>query len=332
MDESNDPSRTPIRVHRLPLPVYLFYLKVGITRTLEFARKSLADFGVNIGVACGHACRFCSSRAVFRCHEAFRHLGLSPFATDYAVVDPRAAVRVRRDACGKRRRGQVLLCTASNAWAPEAQHFGLGRGCAEAILAEPGWTLRVLTKNAAVCDDFDLFDQHRDRVMVGLSSTFLPTHTEAARAVEPYASPPQQRLEAMIEASRRGLSTFGMLCPLIAPFYQNQADVDEAFKAILPANPQEIFAEPVNARGKGLIHTADALRSAGLKAKAVEVDALRSQERWSAETARLIEMVVDTAERLYEVERLRVLLYPGRLTAEGEQRLRRIAQGIVWLD
>ena len=68
-----------------------------------------------------------------------------------------------------KKRGLVQLCTTVDAWAPEAQDYNLGRRCLEALLAEPGWTVRILTKNAAVSKDFDLIERHRDRVMVGIS-------------------------------------------------------------------------------------------------------------------------------------------------------------------
>jgi DNA repair photolyase len=303
-----------------------------MTATPAFAVKRLAEFGVNVGLACGHCCRFCSSRAMFRFHGAFRAFGLNPFETGYAIVDPESVTRVARDARQKKQRGRVLFCTASDGWSPEAQHFGLGRGCVEAILAEPGWTLRVLTKNAAVREDFDVFERHRERVLVGLSTTFLPSDEAAARAVEPGASPPKERVEALAEARRRGLRTYAMLCPLIAPFYPDQKRVDEAFRAILPAGPEEIFAEVVNPRGRNLIMTAEALRAAGLRKEADAVDGLRRQETWSSEAARLIQMVVDAAERLYDVERLRVLLYPKRLAERDRETLTQIRKGLVWLE
>jgi DNA repair photolyase len=321
----------PIYIGDFPLPVYLYTLSAGITATLEFAKKRLAEFGVNTGLACGHCCAYGFCRAMFRCHQAFPQLGLKPFNTGYAIVDPQAAIRVQRDARRKRRRGMVILGPASDAWSPEAQHFGLGRSCAEAILSEPGWTLRVLTKNIAVQKDFDLFLRHRDRVLVGLSTTFLTSDTKAGQVIEPYASSPQERLDVLTEAHRRGLRTYGMLCPLIAPFYRTQEKVDEAFKAILPAEPEEIFAEVINPRGKGLIMTATALRAAGLMADADAIDGLRSQATWSAEAARVIEMVVDAARRFYDLERLRILVYPSRLAERDEQLLRRIPKGLIWL-
>jgi DNA repair photolyase len=59
----------------------------------------------------------------------------------------------------------------------------------EAILSEPGWTVRILTKNAAVVEDFDLIKKHRDRVLVGLSLTATPDRESVISVVEPFASP-----------------------------------------------------------------------------------------------------------------------------------------------
>jgi hypothetical protein len=71
------------------------------------------------------------------------------------------------------KRGLVQLCT-TDGWAPEAQEHDLGRRCLHALLGQPGWTVRILTKNAVVAKDFDLVGQHRDRVLVGLSLTAPP--------------------------------------------------------------------------------------------------------------------------------------------------------------
>ena len=43
-----------------------------------------------------------------------------------------------------------------------------------AILEQPGWTVRILTKNTAVADDFDVIQRYRDRVQVALSITGTP--------------------------------------------------------------------------------------------------------------------------------------------------------------
>ena len=58
----------------------------------------------------------------------------------------------------------VQLCTTVDAWCPGAQQFDVGRRCLGAILDQ------ILTKNAAVMRDFDLLQEHRDRVVLGLLS------------------------------------------------------------------------------------------------------------------------------------------------------------------
>lgn len=80
-----------------------------------------------------------------------------------------------------------------------------------------------------------------------------------------------------------------------------------------------------------MIETSNALRSAGLTEAARDVDALRKREQWSHETVRVIKMVMDAANRLYDTKRLRVLLYPSGLRAVDREELRRFPDGIVWL-
>ena len=170
------------------METYHYRMKRGIAPSKEFEKKGLAEFGANIGLKCGHGCLYCSTPSLVRTHQHFKSIGRTAFEQDFAVVDPDSPARLGRDAKRMRNRGLVQLCTISDAWAPEAQQFQLGRKCLEAILSEPGWTLRILTKNAAVADDFDLIQKYRDRVTVGLSVTATPADSNILKVVEPFAS------------------------------------------------------------------------------------------------------------------------------------------------
>ena len=199
---------TSLRIHHYPFAK-------AIHRSPEFAKKKLADFSVNVGFKCGHGCTYCSSGAVLRCHQAFRDLGESPFKDGYAIIDPGIPEKIAADNMWIRNRGIVQLCTTVDAWCPAAQQYNLGRRCLDALLADPGWTVRILTKNAAVARDFDLIEKHRDRVLVGLSLTATPDKDDVLLITEPNASPIPQRMQTLQEAHERGLRTFGMLCPLL---------------------------------------------------------------------------------------------------------------------
>ncbi len=197
------------------MKIHEYTLKAGITRTREFERKGLATHAVNVGTRCSHGCLYCSSGALLRMHKSFSELGLSPFETGYAIVDPDTPQRVDRDARRIRDRGMIQLGTTVDAWAPEAKKHDLGRRCLQAILDQPGWTVRTLTKNAAVTRDFDIIEQYRDRVLVGLSITSTPDKRGVMSIIEPSASPITERMAALREAHARGLRTYAMFCPLL---------------------------------------------------------------------------------------------------------------------
>jgi len=313
------------------LPVFRHARGVGITESPEFARKGLAEFAANVGLKCGHDCAYCSAASNVRMHPEFAAINRSAFDGGYAIVDPETPNRVARDARRIRRLGCVQLCTLTDAWAPEAQVHDLGRRCLEAILNEPGWTVRILTKNSAVLRDVDLIDRHRDRVVVGLSLTGLPDAQSAISVLEPHASPITERIEALREAHQRGLRTYGMLCPLLPLIADDPGSVERLVELCLEVGAEEIFAEPVNARGPGLRRCEEALAAAGMTREAEAIGTIRHHAGWSGYTLRLLRTVQQAAATHNCIGRLRFLLYPEHLSPSDLQEVRRDDRGIVWL-
>jgi len=313
-----------MRVHR-------YLLKTGISRTPEFERKGLATHAVNVGTKCGHDCLYCSTGAVLRMHPSFRDCGENPFAFGYAIVDPNTPERVAKDAARIQERGLVQLCTLTDAWAPEAQEHRLGRRCLEGILRQPGWMVRILTKNAAVLEDFDVIERYRDRVLVGLSITGTPDQEEALNVIEPHASPVRERMGALREAHARGLRTYGMLCPILPGIAADANQVDELVQFVCECEAEEIFAEPVNPQGRGLILMEEALAERGYCGPTLAVAAARRQIHWSRYVASLIGHVQSSVRRFHDIKKLRFLLYPSRLRNEDLATIRRDDAGVVWL-
>lgn len=306
-------------------------MKSGITRTKEFERKGLASYAVNVGLKCGHGCRYCSSGAMLRTHGVFRRIGKSAFDFGYAVVDPNAPDRVAQDARRMRERGMVQLCTTVDAWAPEARKYNLGRRCLEAILSQPGWSVRILTKNIAVVEDYDLIRAHADRVLVGLSITATPDKAGAIRAVEPYASAIVERMDAILEARRQGLRVYGMFCPLLPGIGDSSEQIEEMIRFAAECAAEEIFVEPVNARGPGLRMTQETLAAAGFRSEAEAIGQIRNRAQWAQYTIELIRNAQRSVRRHYETSRLRILLYPSQLTCSDVEQIRTDDAGVVWL-
>jgi len=313
------------------MKVYETTLSRGITRTKEFERKKLAAFAVNVGTKCGHGCTYCSSGALLRMHSSFREAGRSPFEHGFSIVDPDTPNRVALDSHRIRRRGLVQLCTTVDAWSPEAQTHDLGRRCLEALLAEPGWTVRILTKNAAVARDFDMIARHRDRVLIGMSITAMPERSDLISVVEPNASSLADRIAVLREAHDRGLRTYAMLCPLLPGIANASEQVDELVRLAANCGAEEVFAEPVKPRGPGLRQTQQALERHGYVKEAAAVGEIRRSVVWSRYVAQLISDLQRTVRAHHDIGRLRILLYPSRLSEEDAARIRRDDAGVVWL-
>jgi DNA repair photolyase len=306
-------------------------LSTGIQRTPEFERKRLACFAVNVGLKCGHDCLFFSTGAVLRRHKGFKAAGENPFGHGYAIVDPSTPERVARDAARMRERGLVQLCTLTDAWAPEAKRHDLGRRCLEAILSQPGWSVRILTKSAVVVDDFDPIEQHRDRVLVGLSLTATPEKADINKVLEPNASDIQERMLAMVEAAARGIRTYGMLCPLLPGVADSPEQMDGLVEFVAGCRAEEVFVEAVNPRGPGLRHCQEALELWGYSKEAAAVGGIRRREHWSRYVLDLVRNVQESVRRHSHIGKLRFLLYPSGLLPEHAAEIRKSDEGVIWL-
>jgi DNA repair photolyase len=268
---------------------------------------------------------------MLRTHKLFRECGENPFGFGYAVVDPNTPKRVEKDAKRIKKRGLVQLCTTVDAWAPEAQEFDLGRKCLKAVLSQPGWTVRILTKNAAVLRNFDLIEEYKDRILIGISITATQEKNDVISVIEPQASSIQERMMVLREAHARGFRTYAMFCPLLPGIADSPKQIDRLIQFATTIGAEEIFAEPVNARGPGLRLTQEALQKAGFETEAEAVENIRNQKNWSRYTATLISNIQRSVYRFHDIDRLRVLLYPSNLKAEELQRIRENDRGVIWL-
>ena len=310
---------------------YTYPLGSGIRPTPEFAKKKLADFAVNVGLKCAHDCTYCSTGAMLRTHKAFKELGKSSFDSGYSIIDPDIPEKVAQDAKRKQKRGLVQLCTTVDAWAPDAQEHDLGRRCLEALLAEPGWTVRILTKNAAVVEDFDLIKKHRDRVLVGISLTGTADKGGILSVIEPNASPISDRLATLKEAHRLGLRTYGMLCPLLPGIADDAKQIDELVQFVKGCGAKEVFSEALNPRGNGLTKTEEALRASGFIAEAEAICRVRRKVDWSPYVVDLIRNLQWAMRKHMSTRKLRFLLYPSGLLDDDLAKVEKDKAGVIWL-
>jgi DNA repair photolyase len=198
-------------------------------------------------------------------------------------------------------------------------------------MSQRDWTVRILTKNVAVRDDFDLMEKYRDRVLVGLSITAPFAKSEAIQLIEPNASSIQDRMLAMVEAAARGLRTYAMLCPLLPGIAGSQEDIETLVEFAVDCRAEEIFAEPVNPRGPGLRLCQEVLEKNGHQNQADAILHIRQKANWSHYVAELIRKVQHAVREHYDIAKLRFLLYPSGLLPEDRERIKQDDAGVVWL-
>jgi DNA repair photolyase len=300
----------------------------GITRTAH-EEKLLCQFAGNTGFLCGHFCTYCSTPTILRIQ--IKKLGFDPYEKNLCIVDPTTPERLAHDARHKQKRGLIELCPLVDAWAPEALKYDLGRRSMEAILCQPGWTVRILTKNAAIRKDFDFIEKHKDRVLFGLSITGTPDKSDIMSVIEPHASSNSERIAVMQEAHTRGLRTYGMLCPLLPGIANSPEQIEQLIKLAVEYGAEEIFVEPVNARGRGLKLTQKTLESNGYTYEAACIQSIRHKENWSWYVSQLVKNTQKSVRHLYDLRKLRFLLYPSKLEAQDLDRIKQDGAGVIWL-
>ena len=283
---------------------------VGINESKGFAKKKLANYTLNTGLSCGHQCQYCSSPGVLRRHPLFKNMSAHSYFQDGGViVDSDTPNRISRKAKKLEESDTILFSSTSDPYAPEAQEHNLGRRCAEIILKESKATLRVLTKNAAVEKDFDLFAKYPGRVSVGLSVTAPPSKQNIIDILEPNASPIAERLAAYEKANEMGIRTFGMLCPLLPGIATSYDDIGDLMETVLMVGAETIWVEPVNKRGRSLIMCQKALEKAGMVELAHNIDEIRSAEMHTLYTDDLIDTATNVARDLDCLDKLKILVY-----------------------
>lgn len=303
--------------------------KCTITRSLEFEKKTLATHALNVGLLCGHGCLYCSTPAMLRTQSALfpEYAGsvFKAFAAGEAVVDPSTPDRLAKALSSLKPTDTVMLSTLTDAWSPEAQEHDLGRRCMEMVLRKSAAKLRVLTKNAAVAKDMDLFADHRERVALGLSITAPLSKAHLAQVLEPKASSISERIDALKEAHEAQVPIFGMLCPCLPGVAACREELEEMFAMIKPFDPVTIWAEPVNARGNSLILCQEAMEEAGHLKAANEIRFIRDKKAHAGYTARLIGDVSAAAAKAGLKHLLRILVYADGKGFTGD------ASSVIWL-
>ncbi|MBU0490798.1 MAG: radical SAM protein [Chloroflexi bacterium] len=176
---------------------------------------------------CAHSCVYCFARYS---HE---YLGLD------AGVDFEQHIRVKTNAAEvlrgeltrpRWRREMVHIGGVCDPYQPAEAQYRITRGLLE-VLAEHGNPVTLGTKGALIARDADVLGDLAQRTHVSVLFSIATLDTELARKLEPHASPPARRLEAMATLAAAGVVVGVLLMPILP----HLTDSDESLNAVICA-------------------------------------------------------------------------------------------------
>ena len=170
------------------------------------------DRSINPYRGCEHGCIYCYARPY---HEYLGWSGGLDFETRI-VAKHDAPTLLRKELSAPSYRPAPLgLSGATDCYQPIERHLRLTRGCLE-VLADFGHPVSVITKNHLVTRDIDLL-AHLARVAACEVSISLGTlDDDLARRLEPRASAPRRRLQAIEQLAAAGIPVVVLTSPMIS--------------------------------------------------------------------------------------------------------------------
>lgn len=169
------------------------------------------DRSINPYRGCEHGCVYCFAR------PSHAWLGFSPgldFETKI-LVKPHAAQLLEAELANPNYVPRVLaLGTNTDPYQPMEREHRLTRGVLE-VLAAHNHPVAIVTKGHLVTRDIDILSAMAAKGLAKVAVSITTLDGKLARAMEPRASSPARRLDAIRALSQAGIPTAVMTAPLI---------------------------------------------------------------------------------------------------------------------
>ncbi len=214
------------------LPPFKTTVQVDATRKIITRNESpdiSFDRSINPYRGCEHGCVYCFAR------PTHAYLGLSP-GLDFEsrlFMKPDAPLLLERElsAPGYAPR-TIAIGTNTDPYQPIERQYQIMRGILE-VLERAGHPVGIVTKSALIVRDIDILSRMAERNLAKVAISVTTLDPELARTMEPRASTPPKRLEALRRLSAAGIPTSVMVAPVIPAI--NDADIERILDAAAAA-------------------------------------------------------------------------------------------------
>ncbi|MBI4922879.1 MAG: PA0069 family radical SAM protein [Devosia nanyangense] len=169
------------------------------------------DRSINAYRGCEHGCSYCFARPT---HAYLGHSAGLDFERDI-YVKVNAVELLRRELADKRYKPKsIAMGTNTDPYQPAERTHKLTRGILE-VLLETRHPTSIVTKSALVVRDLDILSEMAKLGLVHVALSVTSMDHMLSRKMEPRASTPEKRLEALRLLSAAGVPTGVMAAPMI---------------------------------------------------------------------------------------------------------------------
>ncbi|MCX7309560.1 MAG: PA0069 family radical SAM protein [Afipia sp.] len=191
------------------------------------------DRSINPYRGCEHGCVYCFAR------PTHAYLGLSPgldFETKlFAKPDAPQLLEKELAAAGYEPR-MIAIGTNTDPYQPIERDRKIMRGILE-VLEKTAHPVGIVTKSALVTRDIDILARMAKRNLAKVAVSVTTLDAKLARSMEPRASTPSKRLEALKQLSDAGIPTTVMVAPVIPAL--NDSEIERILDAAAHAGVRE---------------------------------------------------------------------------------------------
>lgn len=191
------------------------------------------DRSINPYRGCEHGCSYCYAR------PTHAYLGLSP-GLDFEsrlFAKPNAAELLERElaAPGYQPR-EIALGANTDPYQPIERQFRITREILE-VLARTNHPVTIVTKSASVVRDIDLLAPMAEKGLARVAISLTTLDGKLARVMEPRASTPAKRLDAIRQLVAAGVPTAVLTAPIIPAI--NDHEIERLLEAASEAGAGE---------------------------------------------------------------------------------------------
>ncbi len=191
------------------------------------------DRSINPYRGCEHGCVYCFAR------PTHAYLGLSP-GLDFEsklFAKPEAPALLEKElaASGYEPR-MIAIGTNTDPYQPIERERKIMRGILE-VLERASHPVGIVTKSALVVRDIDILARMAKRNLAKVAISVTSLDPKLARTMEPRASTPSKRLEALKQLSEAGIPTTVMVAPVIPAL--NDSEIERILDAAAHAGVKE---------------------------------------------------------------------------------------------